>query len=170
MTVALSDTAISLAVRTTMSEALDLKTRSAILNFTRGMALANGTGAEQADKVWDDTRVINASSNDDLDLSGGLTDAFGGTVAFVKVKGIFVFANAGNTNNVVIGAAAATQFVGPFGAATHTVAVPPGQFFAITASTNGWAVVNAASDLLRIANGGAGTPVTYDIVILGTSA
>jgi hypothetical protein len=166
----LTDTRITLGVTTTMSEALDLKSRTSLLNFARGLSLANGTGAEQADRVWDDTRTIAASGTDDLDLSGVLVDAFGATATFVKVKGIFVYAAAGNTNNVVIGGAAATQFVGPFGAAAHTIAVPPGQLFGITASTNGWPVVNAASDLLRIANSGAGTSVIYDIVILGTSA
>lgn len=171
MVVALSDTNISLAVRTQMAEALDLKSRSALLTFTRGFSMPNGTGAGQADKVWEDTRTIAASGTDDLDLAGtALQDAFGANVTFVKVKGIFVYAWPTNTNNVVVGGAAATQFVGPFGAATHTVALQPDQFFAITAGGAGWAVGASASDLLRVANSGGGTEVKYDIVILGTSA
>lgn len=171
MPVALSDTNISLAVRTTMSESLDLKTRTAQLLFTRGFSLDNGTGANQADKVWDDTRTLGASANEDLDLAGVLTDAFGATVTFVKVKGIFVAAASTNTNNVVVGGAAATQFVGPFGAAAHTVAVGPGGFFAICRpDATAWSVAAGSTDFLRVANSGAGTSVTYDIVIIGTSA
>jgi len=170
MVVALSDTSVSLTVRSTMSESLDLKTRQAALAFSRSIAFDNGTGAGQADKVWDDTRTITASGTDDIDLAGVLLDAFGAVATFVKVKGIFVAAAAGNTNNVVVGAAAATQFVGPFGAATHTIAITPGNFWCVTNNGAGWTVGAGASDLLRVANSAGGTSVIYDIVILGTSA
>lgn len=167
----LRDTSIAVAVRATLESSLDLQSRSAILSQSRGFSLDDGTGAGQADKVWSDTRTINASSNEDLDLAGVLTDAFGAALTFAKVKIVVVAAAAGNTNNVVIGNAAATQFVGWFGAAAHTVAVPPGGVFCICRSdATGWAVGAGATDLLRIANSGAGTSVTYDIVIIGTSA
>ena len=171
MVATLSDVFMGVQVRATMNESLDLKSRSAALAFSRSLALTNGVGASQVDKVWDDIRTIAPSSNDDLDLAGVLVDAFGATATFVKVKGIFVAADAANVNNVVVGAAAATQFVGPFGAATHTVAVAPGGWFGICrGDATGWSVGAGASDLLRIANSGAGTSVTYSIVILGTSA
>lgn len=167
----LSDTRVSVTVQSNQVGGLDLQTQNSALQFIRGFSLDNGTGANQADKLWSDTRTINASSNDDLDLAGVLVDAFGAVATFVKVKVIAVAAASANTNNVVIGNAAATQFVGPFGAAAHTVAVAPGgvTLFARPDST-GWAVGAGATDLLRIANSGAGTTVTYDIVILGTSA
>jgi hypothetical protein len=171
MVVALSDTSVSLTVRATMSESLDLKVREAKLNFVRSIIFENGTGAGQADKVWEDRRQIAISGTDDLDLAGtALQDGFNVNVTFAKVKGIFVAADSLNTNTVVIGAAASAQFVGPFGAATHTLALQPGQIFDITASGAGWVVTPTTADLLRIANGGGGTVVNYDIVIIGTSA
>jgi hypothetical protein len=167
----LSDIFMGLTVRATMNESLDLKSRQAALAFTRSLALVNGVGAGQADKVFDDIRTLTASANEDLDLSGVLVDAFGATISFARIKGLFVAADAGNTNTVVIGGAAATQWVGPFGAATHTIAVRPGGFFCAAASdATGWPVVNAASDLLRVTNGGAGTSVTYSIILIGASA
>lgn len=167
----LTDTSVALAVKGTLTSSLDLVTASAPLNMGRSIALANGTGAGQADRIFSDTRTLAASANEDLDLAGVLVDAFGAAITFVKVKAIVVSAASGNTNNVVIGGAAATQFVGPFGAATHTISVAPGGFFAIARSdATGWAVGAGASDLLRVANSGAGTSVTYDIVIIGTSA
>lgn len=168
----LTDTNISVAVRSTYSNALDLKSVAASLNFMRGFSLDSGTGAGQADRIWDDTRTLTASSNEDLDLNGAaIQDALGLNLAFVKIKGILVAAAATNVNNVVVGAAASNAFVGPFGAATHTVAVKPGGLFAAACSdAAGWAVTAGTGDLLRIANGGAGTSVTYDIVIIGTSA
>ena len=171
MVATLSDIFMGLTVRAAMAESLDLKSRTSALSFSRSLAMVNGVGAGQSDKVWDDIRTIAASGTDDLDLSGVLTDAFGAVVSFARVKGLFVAADALNTNNVVVGAAAATQWVGPFGAATHTVAIRPGGWFGICCSdATGWPVVNAASDLLRIANSGAGTGVTYSIVLLGASA
>lgn len=167
----LSGTSVSLSVLTNLLGGLDLQSQASALQFTRGFSLDSGTGANQADKVFSDTRTIAPSGTDDIDLAGTLLDAFGAVLTFVKVKLIAVAAYAANTNNCVVGAAAATQFVGPFGAATHTVAVAPGGFFAITRpDAAGWSVGAGASDLLRVTNSGAGTSVTYDIVILGTSA
>lgn len=165
------DTKLHVELIADYASALDLKSSNSRLAFVKQINLATGTGAGQADKVWDDERTIAPSGTDDLDLAGVLTDAFGAIATFVKVKGIFLYALPTNVNNVVIGGAAATQFVGPFGAATHTLAVRPGGLFALIApDLVGYAVAAGASDLLRIANSGAGTSVVYDIVIVGTSA
>lgn len=166
----LTDTSVALTVKGTLTNSLDLKTVTAALNFGRSISLANGTGAGQADKMWDDTRTIAASTSDDLDLAGVLADAFGALVTFVKVKALIVAAAAGNTNNVVIGNHPTAGFLGPLGAAAHTIAVPPGQLFAVTFGTSGWTVTPTTADILRITNGGAGTSVDYSIVIIGTSA
>lgn len=123
---------------------------------------------DEADILFSDSRTIAASSNDDLDLRGVLADALGATVNAAEITCIYVEALSANTNNVVVGGAAANQFVGPFGAAAHTVALQPGQCFLVT-SKAGWAVTAATADILRIANSGAGTSVKYSIVILGRS-
>lgn len=130
----------------------------------------SGTSENQVDKMFSDSRTINASSSETLDLAGSLSDAFGATITFATVKAILIKANAGNTNNVVVGNAGANDFVGPFGAATHTIAVKPGGVFLITAPETGWTVTAGTGDALKIANSGAGTGVTYSIIILGTSA
>lgn len=167
----LSDTSVALTVKGLLTGTLDLQTLQSQINFGKSLAFTSGTGSGQVDKLFADTRTINASSNDDLDLAGVLIDAFGVAITFVKVKAIVVVADSTNVNNVVIGNAAGTQFVGPFGAAAHTIAVPPGGMFVIARSdATGWAVGAGATDLLRIANSGAGTSVIYQIVILGTSA
>lgn len=138
-------------------------------NFAK--SLANGTGANQADRVWRDQRTLAASANEDLDLAGALTDALGGSAVFARVKAIVVRASDANTNNVVVGGAASNQFVGPFGAGTHTVAVKPGGIFAVfAADATAWAVTAGTGDLLRIANSAGSTAVTYDIIIIGASA
>lgn len=128
----------------------------------------DGVAANQVNRVWTDTITLAASATQDLDLAGVLTDAYGAVITFARIKAIAIKALAANTNNVVLGAAAATQFVGFFGAATHTVAIQPGgAFLIVTGSAAGWPVTAAATDFLRVANSGAGTGVTFDIAILG---
>ena len=138
----------------------------------RDVSLANGTAAGQADRLWSDTRTLAASANEDLDLAGALADAFGAAAVFVKVKGIYVAAASGNTNNVVVGAAASNAWATLLNA-TGTVTLRPGAGFmavAGSADATAWGVTAGTGDLLRIANSGAGTSVTYDIVVIGTSA
>lgn len=138
------------------------------LNYAKN--LGSGTGTGQADVAWGKTATLAASANEDLDLAGSLSAALGGSAVFVKVKAIQVYADEGNTNSVIVGGAAATQFVAGFGAATHTFAIPPGGMFMVTAPAAGWTVGAGSTDFLRIANSAGGTGVTYKILVIGTSA
>jgi hypothetical protein len=156
---------------TELSKTQGLGPVSQKLPNTFGFQWPDGTGANAADRVFQDRRTLAASANEDLDLAGVLLDPFGAAITFARVKAIFVKASAANTNNVVIGGAAATQFVGGFGAATHTFAVQPGGLFLVVApGATAWPVGAGTSDFLRITNSGAGTSVTYDVVIIGASA
>jgi hypothetical protein len=138
-----------------------------------GTSFSQGTGAGQADRLYQARRTIAASGTDDLDLAGTLTDVLGQTLTFVKIKAIMVSAAAGNTNNVVLGGAASNGFTTWTGAATDKVVIRPGGTFALIAGQGdaaGYAVTATTGDLLRVANSGAGSTVTYDIVVVGTSA
>lgn len=142
------------------------------LAYQIALGLAAGTSAGQADRLWTATRTIAASGTDDLDLNGtALTDALGAAVAMARVKGIIVAAAAANTNNVVVGGAAATGFISWVGSATDKVVVRPGGVLALFCTdATGYAVTAATADLLRIANSGSGSTVTYDITVIGCSA
>lgn len=132
--------------------------------------LQPGTGSYQADKLFSDQRTLAASATENIDLAGALTDPFGAALTFAKVKAIYIRAAAGNTNDVVVGGVGSNAFIGPFGANTHTVAVKPGGVLLMVAPDSGWTVTAATGDLLKILNGGGSTSVTYDIIIIGTSA
>jgi hypothetical protein len=162
-------TSISLAVKATQTASSDLSGVSNPHRIGYSKTLTSGTTTGKADVVWSDTRTLAASANEDLDLAGSLSTALG-TVTFAKVKAIIVTADAGNANNVVLGNAASNTFTGPFGAATHTVAVAPGGSVALFAPAAGWTVTAATGDLLRATNSGGGSSVTYSILIVGTSA
>lgn len=132
--------------------------------------LSSGTGASAVDVEYIDQRTLAASANETLDLRGSLKDPFGTTLNFVKVKGIFIKASSANTNNVLFKPNATNTFLGPFNAAADQVAIPPGGAFLVTAPVGGWATTAATGDLIYLANSAAGSSVTYDIHIIGTSA
>lgn len=140
------------------------------LNWALDLALTEGTGANQADKIFADRRTLAASATENLDLAGVLPDPFGATLTFVTVKAIVVKASAANTNDLVIGAAGSNPFTGPLGGTSPTISVRPGGMVVLAAPATGWTVTAGTGDILKVTNGGSGTGVTYDIIIIGTSA
>lgn len=167
-------TNIRVNVAAKQSSALDLGSADANISKNIAISLASGTAAGQADRMFSDTRTLAASATEDLDLAGSaLTDAFGAALTFVKVKTILIKAADGNTNNVIVGGAATNGFVSWVGGATHTVTVRPGGLLLLSVGAgdlNAYGVTAATGDLLRVGNSGAGTSVSYDIVVVGTSA
>jgi hypothetical protein len=132
------------------------------------LAIADGTGADQANNIFSDERTLAASATESLDLAGSLSNALGALLTFTAVKAIMIVADPGNTNDVVVGGAAANAFTGPFADATDKLSIGPGDFVVITRrSAAGWAVVAGTGDLLKIANSGAGSSVTYKIIVIG---
>lgn len=133
------------------------------------LALSTGTGSGQADTVFSDTRTLAASANESIDLNGALVDVFGASANFAKIVALFVRAAPGNTNNVEVGGAASNGFFPMFGASTDKIKLPPGAGVMLF-NDAGWTVTAATADLLKIANAGSGTSVTYDIIVVGRSA
>lgn len=129
---------------------------------------ADGSGSGQANKLYESKdRSLSASSSENLDLAGSLTDPNGTTLTFTAIKGIWIGASSSNTNDVVIGNASSNAFVGPFGGATHTVAIRPGGKVLFEAPATGWTVTAGTGDILKVLNGGGSTSVTYSIKIWG---
>lgn len=134
------------------------------------ITLTPGTSSGNADLIFMDTRTISASSTENLDLAGGLVDPLGATLTFVTVKAIYVKASSANTNNVVVGGAGSNTLLGIFSDATDKILVKPGGVFMWVAPATGATVTTLTGDILLVANSSSGTSVTYDIVIIGTSA
>lgn len=149
-----------------LSTPVDSKTLKYSDDFT------DGTGADQADVIWHDQRTVSASSNDDLDLAGSLTNSFGATVTFAKVKGIYIQ----NTNTtagdiITVGGEGSNEFSTPFGADGDKVKIGPGGVFALyDPSAAAYAVTAGTDDKLRISETGGANAAVYNIVIIGTTA
>ncbi len=162
------ETTLTLLMTWDFTNALDLSTPRDKNTLTCSDSLGQGTGSAQADLVWHDERTLTGTS-ESLDLAGSLTNAWGSTVTFAKVKGILIH----NTNTttlkvLAIGGAVATQFVNWVANSSDIVNIGPDGLFLLWSPVDGYAVGAGASDILKI-DAGANT-ITYDIVIVGTSA
>jgi hypothetical protein len=162
---------VAVSLTAMLTSALDLSTASSPLSVGRAYPLADGSGADQANRVWSDRRTLAASGTEDLDLAGVLTDPFGATITFARIRGLLVAADAGNTNNVVVGGHATAAFGTWVGDDTDTVVVRPGGLLLLVArDATAYAVTATTADMLTVTNSAGGTGVTYDIVLIGSSA
>jgi len=147
-------------------DTLDVGSVNYPVNFGANYNFSDGTGGDQAKKIWTDTRTLTASSSENLDLAGVLVDAFGVTLTFTKVKALIVTAAAANTNDVLVGGHASGVLF--FANANDIVKVRPGGMFALVSpDSTGYAVTASTGDMLTVANSAAGTAVTYTIIIIG---
>lgn len=161
---------IKSSIAGTQTSALDLGTASYPFSDATAISLDSGTGANQADVLFTDTRTLTASATEDLDVSGALASALGGSAVFARVKAIKVSAAAGNTNNVNV-TRPATNGVPLFLAAGDGIAVRPGGFIEIAApDATAYAVTAGTGDLITFTNSAGSTPVTYTVTIIGASA
>jgi hypothetical protein len=160
---------IRLSVSGQQTNPLDLGT--AVLPFADSsiVSLLSGVGVGQADRVFTDQRTLAPSATEDLDLAGVLLDPWGQAITFAKIKALILKAAAGNTNNVNLSRPAGATGVPLFTAVSGGIVIPPGFCFAWFGSGAGVVVTPATGDLITLTNAAAGTPVTYDVVILGTS-
>lgn len=151
--------------------AMDLATAQLPFNYEARYDLSDGTGANQGKTIWSDERTLAASASENMDFSGGLTDAFGNSIVFTKLKALIIKADSGNTNDLKVGGAAANPIVGgPFGVdGSQVVAIKPGDSMTLfSASAAGClAIAAGTADILKVLNGGSGTGVTYEIVAVG---
>lgn len=155
---------IDLSISAVLESAADLGSLTYVSNVSKVLKFTPGTATiAQADLMWADSRSLTTGATEDIDLAGGVSDVFGSLLNFAEVTSIYV-ENTGNTA-ITIGGAATNAFIGPFGAATHTVTIPAGDMVLMT-NMAGWTVTAATGDILKVTNA-AGATGTYNIVLVG---
>lgn len=159
---------VTIRVSSKLTAAGDLSSASASLDKTFATPLTNGTGLNQANNSWSDRRTLASGANEDLDLAGTLTNAFGATVVFTKIKSITIQALMANTTNMTVTRPAANGVPFMLAAGDGFVLTPGGCFTLTNPSDAGIAVTAATGDLINIANS-AGASGSYDIVIVGVA-
>jgi len=163
---------VQFVISSQATKALDLSTPSDTISFQTKYSFTDGTGANKANQHWSDTRTLADGASEELDLAGGLTDAFGDTVTFTKIKTLYIRNNSADAN-LIIGGAAANGFTAMFGGTDDTLILPAGAAVMLCASSHatGYAVTADTGDLLQIEHDGTGDDsLTYDIVIIGEVA
>lgn len=140
------------------------------VNYTASKAINTGTGAGQANEMYDFIRTLASGATETLDLSGtSLQNAFGENIVFTGVKIVYV-ENLSTTETLTIGNATSNQWLAWLGGATNTETIPPGGILLRTnLSATGWAVTNSSADQLKIANSG-GASTSYRIILMGDLA
>jgi hypothetical protein len=133
----------------------------------------DGTGEGQANLAFLDERTVATGANDDLDLAGVLTDAFGASIAGAEIVALMIVnkprlaSAAANTTNLTVGVGT-NPVIGYLGGTTPTLGpIRPGNMVMFGGpNVGGFGAVTAATgDILRIANS-AGASATYQIGIL----
>ena len=151
--------------RATDTKDHETPTSKAFVDFTK--AFSSGTGADKINNQFFDLRSLADGANEELDLSGGLTDALGNTITFTKVRMFAIRSTSTNTTNLTIGGAAANAFDDWVSAAADSIELKPGGVLLLMApNVDGYTVTGGSADLLKVVNA-AGAIATYDIVIFG---
>ena len=139
------------------------------------LQLTDGVAANNADILFVDERAVNASSNDDIDLYGSLSDAYGATINAAEIVAIFIInaprSGSANSSDLTIGVGS-NPFVGFLGGTTPTIGpLKPGAFVMIGAGDAAGigTVTNSSADILRVANG-SGATANYQIAIVARSS
>jgi hypothetical protein len=135
------------------------------------VSLTSGTGANQADIAYLAERTVSSASNDDVDIAGVLSDAFGSTITAAELVAIgFVnqqFDGTANTTNLTPGGS--SSGVPGFTNALWPIS-PGGVFLIASPGASGLATVTASTgDIIRIANS-SGATAKYILAILARTA
>jgi hypothetical protein len=164
---ATANISLSLTAETSTTRDLGMITKTP-LSWLKSLVYASGTGSGQFDKLFADSRTVNASTTDTLDLAAALLDVDG--AAFTPAEICFVAIYNAGTQVITVQRPAANG-VPWLTAAGDAIPIPPtGLLVLATSSASGLATVTAGTgDLIDIVNG-AGVAVTYEIVIGARSA
>lgn len=149
----------------------DLANIVANAGLAAALSFTDGAAASQVQAIFADTRSINASSNESLDLNGGgLLDVLGAAFNLTKLKAIMVKAAGNNPENVVVSRPASNgvPFLDAAGD-SHSIA-PGGVMLLARPDAAGWTVTADTGDLIGIANGGSGGAVSYSILLIGATS
>ena len=144
----------------------DLNDQRGILAFLASDSLANGTAINQASKCWYKTNTLAATSVE-LDLAGGVTDAFNTALTFAKVKKL-VIRNKRTTAGYIltVGPGTTNGISTIWGSTSDSEVVGPDGFMVKANPSDGFVITGGSADTLLIDAGSA--TVTYDIIVIGT--
>lgn len=129
------------------------------------ITFTSGTGSNQVNVRYQATRTVAATTNDDLDLSGSLTDVFGNSIVMTAMKSLHIY-NQSATYTFNVGAAGTNPISTLFANTSDILVIPPSGGFSIFAPLAGFGITGGSADALRVRNTGAAS-ADYIIVVEG---
>lgn len=135
---------------------------------TLSISLTYGTGSGNANWAYYASRTVNATTADNLDLSGSLTDGLGNTISATKLKLLVIgIASPDGTKTLRVGPrGVANTFQGPWGGTASTDYVSVTTWHVIYEPVAGYTITGGTGDVLGIYNSSAGS-LTYSILLAG---
>ena len=143
-------------------DSADLTTPVQPVRINRPFALTNGTGDDQANEIFADTRTL-AAASETLDLTSTLANFAGTTIVYTALKGVWIFNRSTTASEDLV---ISGNFGGVLGGTTPTITLKPGFGILLIGTLTGYTVTNTSADQLKI-DAGAAT-FAYDIVLIGT--
>lgn len=157
--------AIRVSISAKQTKTADLESAVSTISDAFSASFTDGSGANQADRIWKDMRTLAASTEENIDLAGVLTDIFGASVVFARIKAIFIKAEATNLNNVIVGSSD-TNGVPQF---FDAVIRPGGMAMWVAPDATGEVISAGSADRINFANSAGSSSVTYTVLVIGAS-
>lgn len=155
------NTGISISIRN--EKEIDLNTILDTLGINTSIDWTFGTGENQVDLLWHDSRSTGATGETINVYDGGVEkNAFGVALTMEKIKFLYVKNTHENLTLNVFGVADGIQILAN---PTDILEIPPGGFFLWACPTEG-GIVTIAEPNLKFASKTTGT-ITFDVVMLG---
>ncbi len=109
-----------------------------------------GTAANQVGNAWQDKTRTLAATSEDINLDG-VTDFQGAATGFNNLKMMYVRNLDTDTgDDIIVGGAAANQFINWVSDATDRVVIGPGGIFLLLSPVDGYAITSGTGDLLKV--------------------
>lgn len=136
------------------------------LSITQSISVTDGVAANQANVLFHDKRTVATGANDDIDLAGVLTDAFGATITSARIKMLYI-RNRDATNTFNIGGVATNPWITWLIATGDGIVLRPGGWVQLVAfDATGYVVTAGTADILRVThNAEDANAADFDIVI-----
>jgi hypothetical protein len=147
----------------THSKTVGASTVSESFGLLLRQAHDTGTNVNQMTDVVVLSRTLAGSTNETINLAGGVTNSFGDVVNFSEVRFLAVRSSVSTNPIIELGGASTNQFASWLGDSSDTVKIAPSGLLLVTAPREGFSSTNGN---LKVTNTGTNT-ASYIIYVGG---
>lgn len=139
----------------------DLSTVNDPLAFSIVKTITDGTGANQAQKVWSDRRTLTGTTPENIDINafGGVPSSVGEVFNLTKINA-FVVSNRSTTATLTVGNAGSNEWT----QLAEAIVIPPGGVLFLYAAA-GFTAVASTNCLVKFL---PSATLDYDVVVVGS--